>query len=125
MLRSPSSFVRPFVIRIWVSPTWQYTQQCSHPLNGLIDCSKGMSGESLREMMDFACSAVTVVASGGSSSAVSLVQPSSTGCARRDSKRPSGLDRSPRLLRRFDGGSMLYKYTGPRQPNSSAPLYAE
>jgi hypothetical protein len=72
---------------------------CSHPRYGLIETSKPTSGESLRVRMLFACSAVTVVWSGGSSFASSSpLQPSSTTSTRRDSKRPSGFEIAPRPL---------------------------
>src|SRR5688500_10249205 len=57
-------------------------QPCSQPRYGLIDRSKPMSGDVLREMMVLGCSIVTVVRSGGASpsmsSAASSQSPSRT-----------------------------------------------
>jgi hypothetical protein len=61
----------------------------------LIDWSNGMSGESLRAMIDFAFSGVTSVRIGGSGSSA-RAQPSSTPSRCHDSNRPSRFEGAPR-----------------------------
>src|SRR6185295_38223 len=71
-------------------------QPCSHPLYGLIDCSKGMLGESLRAMIERARSSVTVVS--GVSVCSSAGHPSSNGDRASVSKRPWICESAPRIL---------------------------
>ncbi len=82
-------------------------QPCSQPRYGLIDCVKGMSGESLREMMLRAASGRTSVAM--ESGTDSWNQPSSTGAWVVVANRPAGLMVAPRP---FNTPSMaiLYRY---------------
>src|SRR5579862_7841501 len=79
-------------------------QPCSQPRYGLIDCSKWMSGESLRLMIERARSSVTTVSGRGAISS-SRYQPSSSRVFATDSKRPSGFEAAPRPLMRA-GASM-------------------
>src|SRR6266853_1096008 len=64
-----------------------------HPRYGLIDCSKGMSGESLWLMTVRARSGSSVVAM--LSGSASRYQPSSTASSFCRSKRPGGLESAP------------------------------
>src|SRR3954464_1951333 len=79
-------------------------QPCSQPRYGLIDCSKWISGESLRLMIERARSSVTCVSGRGAGSS-SRYQPSSSRVFAIDSKRPSGFEAAPRPLMR-EGASM-------------------
>src|SRR6202012_5339354 len=75
-------------------------QPCSHPLYGLIDWLKEMSGELLRVMMVRELSRrISVFSEGSSLSSVSS-QPSSTRTRVCFSKRPEAFETAPRPLRR-------------------------
>src|SRR5579883_1699395 len=83
-------------------------QPCSHPRYGLIDWSKGTSGESFFAMMVRVLSRVTVVCTGGPersspSSPGTCAQPSSTARRLSASNRPAGLLMAPRPLRACSG----------------------
>src|SRR5580692_3832894 len=74
----------------------QYTQPCSQPLYGFTDLSKPRSGLSLREIMVFAFSAVSVVSTQDDTSSSAPDQPSSNASICRRSKRPAPFERDER-----------------------------
>src|SRR4029079_7250867 len=72
-------------------------QPCSQPRYGLMDCSKGTSGESLRAMIERARSSTTIVFT-ALPPCSSGVQPSSNGERSAVSKRPWICESAPRSL---------------------------